>query len=412
MDRISGFGPDDGGSNPSRPVFIFNFENSFKLAYLSLIKMVKEENARFISAVSILVGTCVGAGILGLPYIASKTGFFITFLYILAIGGIVLLINLYLTEIILRTKEKHQLIGYAEKYLGKKGKHFMEFAVVFGIYSAMVAYTLGIGESLSFLIFGDVNHSILLGILFGFMMLFLLKGGIQTLKRFEKWGVLVVFALFLFIVISFAPNLNYSNLLELDFSYILLPFGVVLFSLMSFHSIPEMRLVTGSNGKLFRKSVISGTLISVFIYILFSLVVVGSFGEGTPEVATLALGPVFIFLGIFTMFTSYFAMGNSLMDNFKFDERYTERSSWILASLIPILIFLITQLSDFFSFTKILAIGGVISGGMIAVLVLLMIGKSKSRGDRESEISYPVRHFWILILIAIFIFGVVIELFL
>jgi tyrosine-specific transport protein len=375
-------------------------------------KEVNEKNKKFFVAVSILVGTCVGAGILGLPYVASKTGFSITFLYLLGLGGIVLLVNLYLSEIILRTKEKHQLIGYAEKYLGRKGRHFMEFAVVFGIYSAMVAYTLGIGESLSFLFFGDITHSILFGVIFGFFMLFLLKGGIKSLKRFEKWGVLIVLSLFFFIVLTFSPNINYENLLELNFGYFLIPFGVVLFSMMSFHSIPEMRFVVNDDGKLFKKAVLSGTLISILIYILFSLVIVGTFGQNTPEVATLALGPVFIFLGIFTMFTSYFAMGNSLMDNFKFDERYTERSSWILASIIPIIIFLITQLSKFFSFTKILSIGGVISGGSIAVLVLLMIKKAKRYGDRKPEYSVHSRWFWIILFILIFIFGVVSELFL
>ncbi len=377
-----------------------------------MVNLSFKENKKYFSAISILVGTCIGAGVLGLPYIASKAGFFITFLYILGLGGIVLLVNLYLSEIILRTKGKHQLIGYAEKYLGKRGRHFMEFAVVFGIFASMVAYTLGVGESFSFLFFGDAEHSILFGVLFGFLMLFLLKGGIQSLKRFEKWGVLVIFFLFLFIAIQFFPSINYNNLLEMNFSYLLLPFGVVLFSMMSFHSIPEMRLVASSDGKLFKKAIISGTLISVLIYILFSLIIVGALGQNTPEVATLALGPIFVFLGIFTMFTSYFAMGNSLMDNFKFDERYTEKSSWILASIIPIVIFLVTQLSDFFSFTKILSIGGVVSGGSIAILVLLMIKKAKRNGDREPEYSLHPKLIWIILFILIFIFGVINELFL
>lgn len=377
-----------------------------------MVNLSLKENKKYFSAVSILVGTCVGAGILGLPYIASKTGFFITFLYLLIIGGIVLLVNLYLSEVILRTKKKHQLIGYAEKYLGRKGRHFMEFGAVFGIYAAMVAYTLGVGESLSFLLFGDANHAIIFGVFFGFMMLFLLKGGIQSLKRFEKWGVLIVLLLFIAIVAIFSPNVNYQNLLEMNFNFFLLPFGVVLFSLMSFHSVPEMKLVIGSDGKLFKRAVISGTLISVLIYVLFSLVVVGVFGSNTPEVATLALGPVFIFLGIFTMFTSYLAMGNSLMDNFKFDERYTSRSSWILASLIPIVLFLITQLSKFFSFTKILSIGGVVSGGLVAVLVLLMVKKAKILGDRKPEYSFKSKWIWIILFGLIFLFGVVNELFL
>jgi len=57
-------------------------------------------------------------------------------------------------------------------------------------------------------------------------------------------------------------------------------------------------------------------------YSLFALVIVGFKGTQTPEIATLALGVVFIFLGIFTMFTSWLALGNALEESFMFDERF------------------------------------------------------------------------------------------
>jgi len=154
--------------------------------------MKSKENFSFFVAVSVLVGTCIGAGILGIPYVAAQAGFLLTLGYILIIGLVILFVNLYLGEVALRTKEDHQLVGYAEKYLGKTGKHIIEFAAVFGLFAALTAYMLGIGESISFLFFGDGSYSFWFGIIFGILMAFLIKGEIKSLKKFEKIGVIII----------------------------------------------------------------------------------------------------------------------------------------------------------------------------------------------------------------------------
>lgn len=368
---------------------------------------MKAGDKKYLVASSILIGSCIGAGVLGIPYVAAQSGFFVALAYIFLIGGIILLVNLYLGEIVLRTKGDHQLIGYAEKYLGRRARHFMEFAVIFGVYAALIAYMLGVGRSLSFLFFGNMTYEILFGVLFGIGMVFLLKRGLRSLKKFEKIGVIIILALLLVICFVFARDIQTFNLLGFNPSLLFLPFGVVLFALMSFKAIPEVKLVLKRNEKQFKKVLFTGTLVSVIFYTLFTLVVVGFKGSETPQVATLVLGPIFIFLGIFTMFTSYLAGGNALRESFQFDERYSKKTSWLLASVIPIGLFLLTQLTDFFSFTKILSMGGVVSGGIIAIVVLLMIKKAKIHGNRTPEYTVPARWGVIGILVLIFLIGVI-----
>jgi len=371
-----------------------------------------KETKKFLVAVSILIGTCIGAGVLGIPYVAAQSGFVVALGYILLLGLIILFVNLYIGEIALRTKGDHQLIGYAKKYLSKKWKHIMEFAVVFGIYAALVAYMFGMGESLSYLFIGTTNYGVYFGLGVGILMAFLIKGGIRSLKKFEKYGVLIILLLLGVIFILFVGKIHLPNLTTFNPVFVFLPFGVILFSLMSFLAIPEVKLVLKGSQKLFKKVLITGTLISVIFYILFTLVILGYFGVNTPEIATLNLGTVFVFLGIFTMFTSYLASGNALIDNFKFDERYNNRVSWFLAAIVPIAIFLIVETIDFFSFTTILSIGGVVAGGVMAMVVLLMIRKAKKKGNRIPEYSIPAKWWWIVLLSLIFILGVVRELFL
>lgn len=371
--------------------------------------MTNKNNKKFFIAVSVLIGTCIGAGVLGIPYVAAQSGFFVALGYIFLIGFLILIVNLYLGEIALRTKGNHQLIGYAKKYIGKKGKHFMEFAIVFGIYAAIVAYLIGIGNSLSFLIFGNGSYGIYFGVVTGLLMAWLLKGGIKSLKKFEKMGVLIILVLLVVIFIIFSGKIEFMNLLTFNKANIFLPFGVILFALMSFSSIPEVKIILKKDEKIFKKVLITGTLVSIIFYALFAFVVLGFSGANTPEIATLALGTIFVVLGIFTMFTSYLAVGTALIDNFKFDERYGENSSWFLVSIVPIGIFVLTQLTDFFSFTRILSIGGVVSGGIMAIMVLLIIKKAKKKGNRKPEYSIPVK-WWVMGLLSlIFILGVVRE---
>ena len=373
---------------------------------------MNQEKKKFWIATSILVGTCIGAGVLGIPYVAAKAGFLVALAYILFIGAIILLVNLYMGEISLRTKGKHQLIGYTKKYLGNKGKKFMEFATIFGIYAAIVAYMLGVGESISFLIFGTSSYTTLFGMLFGIGMSGLLWRGMRALKKYEKIGVSIVLGLLFLIVILFFNKIEVANLVYFNVGNVLLPFGVILFALMSFHAIPEVEMVLENNEKLMKKILIFGTFISIIFYILFTLIIVGFKGPETPEIATLALGTIFVFLGIFTMFTSWLALGNALEESLMFDERMKKKKAWIFTSFVPLLIFLVIRFFGFFSFTKILSIGGVISGGLIAILILLMIKKAKKEGNRKPEYSMPVNWFIIGFLILIFVMGVLRELWL
>jgi len=375
--------------------------------------MELKERGKFYVAVSILVGTTIGAGVLGIPFVASRVGFFVALAYIITLGLIILLVNLYLGEVVLRTKKDHQIAGYAKKYFGKPGRVFTEFAVIFGVYSALVAYMLGMGESLSFLFFNNTSYGIYMGILTGLVMSAFLWSGLEGLKKFERFGVSIIILLFVSIFLVFVKDVRIENLVTLDMAHIFLPFGVVLFALTSFHAIPEINLVIKKDKKLMKKILITGTIVSIVLYAFFTLVVVGSQGAQTPEVATLALGTLFIFLGILTMFTSYLALGNALDENFRIDDRMSRVRSWFFSALVPILIFVFikTLAGDFFSFTKILSIGGVVSGGLIAIMSLLMAKRAKKHGDRKPEYSIPLNKGIIGIISLVFILAVVREIF-
>src|SRR3989344_238109 len=96
-----------------------------------------KNNKNLILALATIVGTTVGAGIFGIPYVVSKSGTIPGVFYFVVLGSAVLLLHLFFGEIILRTKGQHRLIVYAQIYLGNWGKILVAFSTIIGIMGAL-----------------------------------------------------------------------------------------------------------------------------------------------------------------------------------------------------------------------------------------------------------------------------------
>lgn len=362
-----------------------------------------------ITAIAILTGTVVGAGILSMPYVSAQSGFLVVLGYLLIFGGLVLWVNLCFGEVLLRTRGEYYLMGIAERYLGKTGKEIMFFLVLIAVYSALIAYMLGVGESLSHLIFQNSSGTAAFGALFGFFMSYILWGGVKSLKKYEIVGVSMIGIMTILIILYFLRDIQLSNLLTFNNTNILLPFGVVLFSLVEFYSLPTMRKVMKGTEKYMKAAIVIGMLLPLIFYILFNIIVVGYAGTNTPQVSTIFFGPLFIILGIVTMFTSYLSLGTALERSYLLDYHNRKKIAWFKASILPIVVFLILQFFEFFSFVTVISIGGVVSGGLIAVMIIYIHRQSLLHGNRKPE--YTISRSKLLVVTAslLFIAGIFVE---
>jgi tyrosine-specific transport protein len=367
-------------------------------------------NKKFWATTFTLTGTIIGAGILGLPYAFAKSGFLAGLFWLVVLGAVMIFVNLSLGEVTLRTKGKHQLSGYAEKYLGIWGKRLMFFAMLFGVYSALLAYLVGEGQSFSSLIPGN-GHPLIFGIAFWLIMTLLLKEGLKGLKKIETWGVIIIIVIVGGIFIRFVQFVEPVNLMVWNQSSFAIPIGVVLFALLGFTSIPELREEIRGQEKLLKKAIIIGTLIPIILYIIFSAIFIGVLGTDISQIATLSFGPLMTILGIFTMLTSYFVLSFSLKDTLKYDIKTSKVTSFIFTSLVPLILYLVVTQLDFIGFTLILGIGGVISGGLTGILILLMLKRAKKtkRNKKQPEIQMPINWIIIIILSIIFLAGIILE---
>ena len=366
-------------------------------------------NSKFISALAVLVGTMIGAGFLGIPYVVSQSGFIPGLCFLIFIAAFILLVKLYLGEVSLRTKGNHQLTGYAEHYLGKKGKILMFFAMFFGIYGALLAYLIAEGQSLSYMILGNFDHSFIFSIGFWILMAFLSYIGLTALKKYEKIAMVIVWILMIFIFIFFFKDIKIENL-NYTGENIFLPFGVILFSFLAFSTLPEIERILIGHERFMKRTIIIGTLIAFVVYTLFTLIVVGKLGVNVQEIATINLGRFFSLLGVITMFTAFFASSIAIRDMFRFDFKLGRFFGWVLAVFVPIILFLLFNFFKVVSFIDVLGVAGVVSGGLTGILILLMNRKAKLKGNRKPEYSIKINWWIIAILSLIFVTAVILEL--
>jgi len=364
-------------------------------------------NWRLFAAVATMTGTIVGAGFLGIPYVVAKSGLILGLAEIILIGFILLLVELYLGEILLRTETTHQLPGLAKIYLGKWGYRLMFFSMAFGIYAALIAYLIGQGESLSYVFFGNINYALYFALGFWILLSLFVYQGIRALKKGESFGVIFMFFILFLILIFFSGKIKTENLLSYNFSYMFLPVGVIIFALLGFSAVPEVLRELRRKEDLMRKAITIGGIIPIIIYILFTFVVVGFAGMATAEIATFSLGRFFIILGVFTMFTAFFALSMAMRDMFRFDLGFDKFKSWWLSCFVPLILFLIIYIFKLTSFTRILGIGGSVAGGLAGILIVLMALRAKKLGKRKPEYKIGLP-FWLAILLILFFIAAII----
>jgi len=355
-------------------------------------------------AAATIVGTIVGAGILGLPYVVSRTGIAVGIVQLISVGLLFMLLNLYVGEISLRTKGDHQLSGYAEKYLGKKAKIVMILSMMFGIWMALVAYGIGIGAAIAAIVGGS---ALVYGIIVFLSLAITIYFGINIIENAEKLLVTTMIATILLICLQTAAFIKTENLTTISYAPILSSFSVIFFAYLGSVSVIEAKQILGRKRGLLKKVIIIGAGIPIILYVLFAFFVVGVAGMNTTEVATVGLGMMtsknIIFIGnilaILTMSTSFISLGFCLKDTFRLDFKLNRNIAWIMTITIPLAIILF----QFAGFIKAISIAGALEGGILSTLIVLIALKSKEKSELTPEYSIPLNKFGAGLIIIFFI---------
>ncbi len=363
------------------------------------------------SAVFMITGMTIGAGILGIPYVVAQVGIWIGLAYILALGIVMLFLNLMIGEITVRTKESFQLPGLVGKYLGGWAKVLMSIIIISSGLGTLLAYLVGEGESLSGIFGGDPAWWT---IIFWTVGSVLVWRGLQTVKVFEKILSILVIGIILGLSFAFLPHIQVVNFSYLNWGKFFLPYGVILFALHASPSIAEAHALLPDSQRHFRKALIFGTLIPVFVYIIFALAVVGVMGKETTEIATLGLGNRFgswvrIFANIFAVFamgTGFMGLGIALKQSMVWDWKVSPFLATFLVILFPLGFFM----AGWRNFVDILGVVGGLFLGIEAILMTLVYWKAKKTGDLPADrYSLPLARLLTVLVFAVFTIATVVS---
>lgn len=344
-----------------------------------------------LKAMGMLVGMIFGAGIFALPFVISKSGIAWGLLQFLLALILMIFLHFWYGEIIYLTPGKMRFPGYAGKLLGQKARGTAFLTTIFLYYGALLVYGILGGVFLSGIFpLPPFLLSILIFIIGGFFVFL-------NLKKIADINFYLTIALTGAVIYLFAislPSIKIANFISGHFNFSFnsgwfFPYGVWLFALSGFASLPEVAdIISHSSLKNFKKIILAGLLLCAVLYLLFIFAVLGVSGANVSQDGLSGLGVILgqkailagSFLGFLAIFTSFIVLGADLKNIFHYDFNFPKWLAWLGVVLPPIFIFVF----GVNNFTSILEIIGSVGLGLTGLLIILMVRQLKEKeGDKK-----------------------------
>ncbi len=347
-------------------------------------------------AVALLVASTVGIGFYGIPYTFAQAGTGVGVIFLVVIAGVMLLNHFLYGEIILRTHERHQFVGYVRTYLGPWARRVNLLNFWISVYGAVIGILIINGTFLSQVLhfFGLRISPVVLSLIVLGILLALVYGGLKTVSHVDLGVMILAFALVATIAGFGIPHIMSENYVFSSHLSWFLPFGVILFALNGSQGVPLVREMLIGKEHLFRRALIMGTLIPATLYLIFSLVVVGVTGSETSSQAILGLagrvGDSAIFVGslvgFLTSSTIFLSMITAFRASLREDFKLRRKGDFLLPLVPPFVLFLFGVRN----FIEILSLVGGIAVSIDMILLLLIYAKAKNHGNRIPEYSVNI----------------------
>lgn len=360
----------------------------------------------------LLAGSCIGAGMLGLPIMTGLSGFYPSLVAFFGAWAFMTLTGLLLVETNGWFVKKVNLITMVGRTLGKPGKVACWILYLFLFYSLLLAYISGIGSLFSKILeqyfhiaFPDWGGSLFFVILFGWVV-YLGTRPVDLWNRILMVGKIASF----FGLIYLGTRYVQPQLLERSAPELVIFALPILVISFGFHNmIPTLTSYLQGNLKRVRLTIILGGLFALVVYLIWQIIVLGivplegpsgllnSLKEGQEASQALigVMGTSWVsyfatFLAFFAILTSFLAQALSLShflaDGLKVSYKRHEELWLIVLTLLPPLLLAILYPNIFLKALN-------FAGGFCAVLlfgIMPVMMVWKGRYKKEIETSYRV----------------------
>ncbi len=331
----------------------------------------------FWEAASIIIGHGIGAGILSVPYLASRNSWW----DILWIAAIAYLINLLLHFMIaelsynnggaqfIRCFEKELFVGRIGKILTWIAFALLGFSTIVnvsgfitGAAAALTAW-LGLPELAAMLLFYIVSAAI---VYLGLKVV----GVCEKIAVFSMVGVVGIL-----LAATLLSELSPLSTDSIAFTNLLALYSMVAFSLSAVMSTPQVVKGLQGNVKQIRRAIAAGTGLNLLLILVITFMTLLGAGRDISQNGALVdlaahLGGWVSIIGyIFTLLalaTSFWANTLNLRDIVDEQVHWGPRWSWLVASL-PCLVIALLRFTSFVGFTRLASVVQVLTGVGIIV---------------------------------------------
>ena len=222
----------------------------------------------------IISGTCIGAGMLAIPVVTAQSGFLPSLVVLISCWLVMTITGIFFAELCIWQKQEANLLSMAGKTLGKVGQMVTWGLYLFLFYCLLCAYLIG-GANF----FADFTHKGTSGSLdiLAVALLFILlvscgKRVVDPLNRLLMVGLFLAYAGFVWIGSS-AVSFSLLERVEWSSSLSALPVAFTAFGFQG--TVPTLSSWMGYDRKRLSLAIVLGTSITLGIYILWQVLVLG-----------------------------------------------------------------------------------------------------------------------------------------
>ena len=336
-------------------------------------------------AACIITGYGIGAGVLSMPYMAARNGLILSTLILILSLLASYVLHLMIAEIALKEGNGGQIISCLNRFLFR-GKAKQVLTVIFFVLMAVIlvtnlaAYISGAEEIIVGLLpIPSIAAKLLFYVVAASVVLF----GLKAVGVSEKIAVTVIFALIA--ALAAASLLNIRNPLSLSAGSLndaLAYYGLAMFAMSAFFSVPQAVEGLSGDTKKIRKAVFLGLLNNFILILVISVCSLLSSTEIT-ELAMVGwsagiglwaqlIGGLFTVLAMLTTYWSLSLALGGIVD----DMLHTgTKISWLLATL-PSLILVLFNVAGFLDLMR-------TAGGLIAIIIAVMVVPAYHNARRD-----------------------------
>lgn len=351
-------------------------------AWYNPVRM-EAEKATLLRAIRPMVGTTIGVGMFGLPYVFYQAGFSVAFVEFLIIGGLNTVALCLYAELVLARKKHAHFVSVIGGELGFWGTLWATLSFFATMWGAMVAYII-VSASFIGLITG-APPGIGISLIFTTIASLVLAGGVAFMLRIHAIVFPALLGLIAVMLVASFSHVELVHFTTINFDKAVLPLGVILFAVGGLSAVPEVRDILGKRDHLLRKVIVYGMGIVMAVFLAFVVAILAFDGGAmTPDaisgIVRSAGRPLAILaasVATMVVFSAFVTIGTSILNTLMYDFRLRFSHAWIATVGVPVVIFLLGA-RDFIDVIG--SVGGVL-GGVSGLLIVFAYEKARHSGE-------------------------------